>query len=523
MVPEPPVASDSLFDGAYRLVIALAVILAILVGVRVVGGPATSAPGASPSAVPPQAYLYPDTRVAPALSALVDQDGAPFQQSVLTGGPTLVFFGYTHCPDVCPATTGIINEVLAEYGTAMRAVFVSVDPERDTVAWLKDYVKYLPKGFSALTGSAVQVKTTADLWAVRYARVETGTPGEYSMSHTADVYLVDGVGSLRAHFPFGTQADAMLATVRLVTGAGAPARSAAPTAAIAPTTAPTLAPGATTGPVGALSVEVVSSSVWAGPATPVIMRLTGPGGRLADTRLAVSIQITTDDGRGEVVSRATAVAVKPPSVPDVSYVASVKLPSPGWWRMTVSTQVGDTRLVGAIALAALDPGTTSSIGTHAPAVHTPTLDDVGGVALKITTDPLPDLRLSRTSTTDALAARKPFVLIVDSGRFKVTPACGKALGLAKYLVDRWPTVPFIHLEPYAYDVITDTAVIRGSLSAPTIVPAADAWGVAGQRWGAGSMPWVFIVDGNGTIRAKYQGVVGSDDIDIIVALIQQGS
>ena len=134
----------------------------------------------------------------------------------------------------------------------------------------------------------------------------------------------------------------------------------------------------------------------------------------------------------------------------------------------------------------------------------------------------PNLKLSAVSTTEALSAHKPFVLIVDSGPFKVTPACGKALSLAKYLTDRWPTVPFIHLEPYAYDVITDTAVIRGSLSSPTIVPAAEAWGVAGAPWGAGSMPWVFIVDGNGAVRAKYQGVVGSDDIDIIVSLIEQG-
>jgi hypothetical protein len=104
----------------------------------------------------------------------------------------------------------------------------------------------------------------------------------------------------------------------------------------------------------------------------------------------------------------------------------------------------------------------------------------------------------------------------------VTLACGQALYLARYLVDRWPSIPFIHLEPYAYDVITDTAVIQGSLSAPVMVPAAVAWGVAGQPWGAGSMPWVFVVDGFGSVRAKYQGVVGSSDVDVIVALIAAG-
>jgi hypothetical protein len=141
------------------------------------------------------------------------------------------------------------------------------------------------------------------------------------------------------------------------------------------------------------------------------------------------------------------------------------------------------------------------------------------VALRITTDPLPDLRLSRTSTADALATGRPFVLVVDSARFKVTPGCGKALGLAKYLVDRWPDVPFIHLEPYRYDIVTDTAVLEGSLAAPALVDVAEAWGVGAPPWGVGSMPWVFIVAGDGALIAKYQGVVGSDDIDVIVSLL----
>jgi hypothetical protein len=188
----------------------------------------------------------------------------------------------------------------------------------------------------------------------------------------------------------------------------------------------------------------------------------------------------------------------------------------------VTARSGGAVLAGGIAVAAFDPGATARLGARAPSAHTPKLDDVGGVALRITTDPLPDLRLSQVSTTDALAAHRPFVLVVDSARFKVTAACGKALSLAKYLVDRWPGVAFIHLEPYVYDVVTDTAVIRGSLSAPTMVPAADAWGVASQPWGAASMPWAFIVDGNGVLRAKYQGVLGSDDLDVIIALIAAG-
>ena len=62
-------------------------------------------------------------------------------------------------------------------------------------------------------------------------------------------------------------------------------------------------------------------------------------------------------------------------------------------------------------------------------------------------------------------------------------------------------------------------ILRGSLDAPTLVPAADTWGVGGAPWGVGSMPWVFIVAGDGTVAAKYQGVIGSDDIDVIVAML----
>ena len=335
------------------------------------------------------------------------------------------------------------------------------------------------------------------------------TPGEYSMSHTAEVYLVDGGGTLRAHFPFGTQVDAVLATLRLVAGGTPPPATPTPPG-------PDTSPSATD--AGALTVEVVISSVWAGGASPVILALSGPGGRLADLEATVSVQVTSTDGQASG-GAVRAVAVHPSGVDAVSYVAIIDLPSPGWWGLTVSAESEGSSLLGRTSVSALDPGATAQLGADAPDVRTPTLDDVGGVALRVTTDPVPDLRMSRTSTADALAAGEPFVLVVDSVRFKVTPACGKALGLAKYLQDRWPEASFIHLEPYAYDVVTDSAVLQGSLAAPVLVPAADAWGTGAAPWGAGSMPWVFIVDGDGTVVAKYQGVIGSDDIDVIVSML----
>jgi hypothetical protein len=94
--------------------------------------------------------------------------------------------------------------------------------------------------------------------------------------------------------------------------------------------------------------------------------------------------------------------------------------------------------------------------------------------------------------------------------------------MARFLIDRWAGTAFIHLEPFRYDVVSDTAILEGSLSDPTLVDAAAAWGIGGDPWGSTSMPWIFVVDGNGTLRAKYQGVIGSDDVDILLALIAQG-
>jgi protein SCO1/2 len=500
----------------------MAVALFALLGIRLLSGLIPGGgPGPSPSAPAPASFLYPTVRAAPAL-ALVDQDGKAFDPVAFQGGPTLVFFGYTHCPDVCPATMGIVQQVAADYGSAMRVIFVSVDPERDTIAWLHEYVRYLPAGFRALTGTPEQVRAAADAWGVRYAKVESGTPGEYTMSHTAEVYLIDGTGRLRAHFPFGTGAAAMLATVRLVAGQPLPTASSGTSPVITPKPSPTASAIATPS-AGPLTVVVLSSSVWSGGKTPVILSLSGPDGPVADLQARVTVSLRTADAREEHIQTTQAVAVRPPGVSQVSWVPVLDIPSPGWWRLRVTVQTGGVDLAGSASLSALDPGGTARLGAAAPRVRTPTLDDVGGVALRVTTDPLPDLRLSRTSTADALADRRPFVLVVDSSRFKVTEVCGVALYVAKYLVDRWRTVSFIHLEPYAYDVITDTPVIRGSLSAPTLVAAAEAWGVGSAPWGAASMPWIFIVDEDGVIRAKYQGLVGSIDLDVIISLIEAGS
>ena len=520
---------------ASRLVLVLAVVLALFLGASALSGnltPRAATPGAagggsartSPSTpVDVASYLEPQPRPAASIE-LTDATDAHFSLASLRGAPAFVFFGYTHCPDVCPATIGTVGLAIDAFGSGPRAVFVSVDPERDTTAWLREYVRFMPAAFIALTGTSTQIRATADAWGVRYARVETGVAGAYSMSHTADVVLVDGAGLVRARFPFGTSSEAMTAVLRFVVAtpvAPAPATtspaSAAPTSSpVAQSAGPSSAPPSIT-----LGVDVVSSSVWAGPSSPVILRLSVAGASIDDTTIQPSVQLVTvtGDRSGGPVA---AVPVRPPGVAAVSYVADLAAPIPGAWQIEVTTTVAGRRAVGSASLDVLDPGATAAIGAAAPLARTPTLTDVGGVIRAVTTDPAPDLRLSQTSTVDALAAGQPFVLVADSTRFRVSPACGRAIVMARYLLDRWRNIPFIHLEPYRYTVVADTAVLEGTLAAPTLTDPAAAWGIGGAPWGPRSMPWIFVVDGHGIVRAKYQGVSGSDDVDVILSLISRG-
>ena len=509
------------------LVVAAALTLVALLGISALVARPGAGPGPTSTALP--TYLVDQVRPAPAID-LTNSDGRPFTLASMRGRAALVFFGYTHCPDVCPATIGFVGQVMDRIGSGVGAVFVSIDPERDTVPWLADYVRYLPKGFVTLTGSSADVRATADAWGVRYAKVDGDDPESYSMTHTASVYLVDQQGMLRAEFPFGVQPDDMIEVVRevLATPAGsalpvtpmptAPATVAPPSAG---PTAPPIATPSATAPVGDVGVEVVSTSVWAGGSSPVILALYEHGSRLDDVNAQVRVQVTRTDG-SVVGSAVDAIAVQPRGVAEVSYVATVDIPSGGWWRLAITLSRGGVLSAGTATVAVLDPGVTARLGQAAPTARTPTLSDVGGYALEITTDPAPDLRLYDTSTTDALAARQPFVLVVDSPKFKTSPACGKALVMARYLLDRWATVPFIHLEPFEYDVITNTAMLVGSLSHPTAVPAATAWGLGPDPWGATSMPWIFVVDGNGVVRAKYQGVIGTADVDVMLSLVAAG-
>jgi protein SCO1/2 len=133
---------------------------------------------------------------------LVNQDGQTVTEQDYKGKPTLVFFGFTHCPDVCPTTLFEVSEVLRALGPEadeVQAAFITVDPERDTPEKLKDYLSSFDPHLTALTGDAEAVAAVAKAYKVYWKKVPT-EGGNYTMDHTAIVYLMDKDGKFVAPF-----------------------------------------------------------------------------------------------------------------------------------------------------------------------------------------------------------------------------------------------------------------------------------------------------------------------------------
>lgn len=189
------------------------------------------------------------------------------------------------------------------------------------------------------------------------------------------------------------------------------------------------------------------------------------------------------------------------------YVANVTFPEAGRWGIEYTTGLAGSQ-PEQIRMT-FDVATSSPVvrvGEKAPATDTPTAASVGGNLAKVSTDTKPDPAFYRTSVKDALAAHEPFVLIFATPKFCTSAQCGPTLDLIKPLASTFPTVDFIHVEPY------QLAFKDGSLQ-----PVLDAQGnlqsiPAVLEWGILSEPWVFVVDRTGTVTASFEGVVSVDEV-----------
>lgn len=133
---------------------------------------------------------------------LTDQNGKAVTDKNLKGKPTLIFFGYTHCPDVCPTSLFEMSEVLRAMGKdadKVNAVFISVDPERDTPATMKDYLSSFDPHLEGLSGDPAETAKVITSYRV-YAKKVPTKDGDYTMDHTALIYLMDREGRFVSPF-----------------------------------------------------------------------------------------------------------------------------------------------------------------------------------------------------------------------------------------------------------------------------------------------------------------------------------
>lgn len=149
---------------------------------------------------------------------LKDQTGKTRTDADFRGHLMLVYFGFTYCPDICPTDLqqiGLAMEQLGDDAKSVQPLFVTLDPERDTVEHLAQYVPLFHPRLLGLTGSIKDVSQAADAYRVYYKRVSTGSkPDDYTVDHSAFIYLIDRDGKYLGFFPPGTDAAKMVGMIQ---------------------------------------------------------------------------------------------------------------------------------------------------------------------------------------------------------------------------------------------------------------------------------------------------------------------
>jgi protein SCO1/2 len=148
---------------------------------------------------------------------LTDQRGEQFTLSRQRGNVVLLYFGYTHCPDVCPGTLSVFRSVMDGLGADaqhVRVVFVTVDPERDTAPYLKDYLAQFRPDFIGLTGTLDQLNPVYQAYGIEREQIPAAGPLGYTMTHTSSFDVIDKQGNWRLVHNFGDSDKDIASDVR---------------------------------------------------------------------------------------------------------------------------------------------------------------------------------------------------------------------------------------------------------------------------------------------------------------------
>ena len=153
---------------------------------------------------------------------LTDHEGDTITEAAFRGHPSAIFFGFTHCPEVCPTTLFEMDgwlKQLGDEGSEIRAFFVSVDPERDTPEIMKSYVENVSDRITGITGEPAEVHAMVKSFGIFWRKVDL-EGGDYTVDHTASVLLLDGSGDFAGTIAYGENPETAIAKLKRLAAEG---------------------------------------------------------------------------------------------------------------------------------------------------------------------------------------------------------------------------------------------------------------------------------------------------------------
>jgi hypothetical protein len=298
-----------------------------------------------------------------------------------------------------------------------------------------------------------------------------------------------------------TRSAAVLAAVLLLAAACGPA---------GPTPSPASSPAASQATTGVLP-SIISQELVVGPNRIVFSFLDSTGTKPVGSPDRPA-QVEFRSPTGESVSAGPAEFIW--AIEGVSgvYATHADFPVAGAWTAVFRTAApGSPEESIPFSFDVKEDASVIVPGEKAPSVDTPTLADVGGDAAKISTDETPVPAFYQTSVADAIAAHEPFVLVFATPKFCQTRTCGPTLEKVKEIAATHPKVTFINVEPYQLELVDGQ--LQPKLNAASqlqTVPATDAYGLLTE-------PFVFVVGGDGVVKASFELVFATDEIDAALA------
>jgi hypothetical protein len=279
---------------------------------------------------------------------------------------------------------------------------------------------------------------------------------------------------------------------------------------------PTSSPSAST-PVGSGKPAILPipiTSAFAIGDNRVVFTLTDSGGQKQVAGPDRTLSIGYHGPKGETIAPAQQTFVWAVEGANGVYVGHATFPSAGKWTADFSTEApGSAKETTTFAFDVREDLDVVSPGDPAPSVTTPTLADVGGDLAKISTDPKPEKRFYETSEADALAAKKPFVLIFATPKFCQVSVCGPTLDKLKPVAAAHPELTFINVEPYKLEVVGGglQPVLNGQDLVP--VDSTIAFKLATE-------PYVFVVGADGTVSASFELVFSPEEIEAAIQKVE---